>query len=151
MRYLVDTDMLTAVSRGGDSAPASATRALGAWFSAASDRLFLSVVTITDIETRITRMRTQGDVEQAGRMADWLSLVGHLYAGRILPMDFAIARLAGRMIDRANGSIAPADFGSAAIAATGSRHGLTILSRDHARYRSLDVAALNPLDRLPEL
>ena len=95
--YLVDTNVLSAGAPGRHERSVP----LVEWMEAHSDRLFLSAVTVTEICGGIAKMRRTGSPARAANLADWLELVLHLYADRVLPFDTAAARLAGALTDRA--------------------------------------------------
>ena len=67
------------------------------WLEAVSSQdLFVSVVTIGEIERGIERQR-QLDPQFAASLAAWLDVVLRTYEGRILPVDIAVARHWGRL------------------------------------------------------
>ncbi len=145
MRYLLDTDVLSA------SAPTKAQtlRDLNDWLVRASGRLFLSTITLAEIEKGIAAAQRIGATAKADRLRLWLDAVEHLYGDRLLPFDRAVARHAGPMLDgaRAFGM----GFADVAIAATAVTHGLTLLTANGRHFRPLGIAWLNPLDELPPL
>ena len=62
------------------------------WIEAISSRdLFVSVVTVGEIERGIERQR-QPNPQFAARLTAWLDAVLRTYEGRILPVDIAVAR-----------------------------------------------------------
>jgi len=63
--------------------------------------LFLSSITVAEIEDEIAKARRAGARRKAARLAGWLEAVLHLYASRILPFDVAAARVDGTLSDRA--------------------------------------------------
>jgi predicted nucleic acid-binding protein len=95
--YLVDTNILSV------SAPTKAVPqpALRDWMGRNSHALFLSVITVAEIEDGICRSRRTGARAKAARLAEWLDTLLHLYADRVLPIDRAIARQIGILTDRA--------------------------------------------------
>ena len=97
--YLVDTNILSAI------APTKTVVAsdLAAWMDRNSDGLYLSVITVAEVEDGIAKSRRQGADRKAGRLAEWLGAVLHLYAARILHLDVAMARLLGQLANRARG------------------------------------------------
>jgi toxin FitB len=123
--YLVDTNVISAAT---PSRPASA--ALVEWMDARSDSLFLSVVTVAEIEDGIAKLRREGATRKSADLAAWLETVLHLYGNRILVSDTPTARIAGAMADRARGQGHAAGFADIMITAAAQHHGLTILSRN---------------------
>jgi toxin FitB len=103
--------------------------------------LFLSVISIGEIERGIARQRTT-DPGFAGALADWLDRVLTLYGGRIVPFDLRTARRCGAL-SAALGN----DSADLMIAATALEHGLTVVTRNVSDFESSGVAALDPFGR----
>jgi predicted nucleic acid-binding protein len=142
--YLVDTNVISAVSPNR-LAPA----ALVEWMNAQSASLFLSVVTIAEVEDGIAKLRREKATRKSKELAQWLDVVLHLYGDRILTFDTAAARLAGELLDRARGQGHAPGFADVIIAATARQHGLTILSRNVRHFEPLGVPVLDPFRELP--
>jgi predicted nucleic acid-binding protein len=142
--YLVDTNIISA---------ASPTRpnpsALVEWMHAHSAVLFLSVVTLAEIEDGIAKSRRERALRKSADLASWLETVCHLYGDRILAFDTPTARIAGAISDRARGQGHAPGFADIIIAATAQHHGLTILSRNLRHFAPLGVAVVDPFLALP--
>jgi len=142
--YLVDTNVISA------AAPSrAASLALVGWMDAHSASLFLSVVTVTEIEDGIAKSRREGAVRKSADLSAWLETVLHLYGDRILAFDTPTARMAGSLADRARGKGQAPGFADIIIAATAQNHGLTILSRNLGHLKPLGVVAIDPFAELP--
>jgi toxin FitB len=142
--YLVDTNIISAAS------PARPVpSALLEWMDAHSAFLFLSVVTLAEIEDGIAKSRRERAVRKSADLASWLETICHLYGDRILAFDAPAARIAGAISDRARGKGHAPGFADMIIAATAQRHGLTILSRNLKHFVPLGVAVLDPFLALP--
>jgi toxin FitB len=115
-----------------------------AWFGRqrATD-LFLSVITIGEIERGIARQRAT-DPSFARALAAWLDGVLALYGERILPFDLQTARRWGAL-SAALGNRS-ADL---MIAATALEHGLTVVTRNASDFEPTGVAVLDPFIRQP--
>jgi predicted nucleic acid-binding protein len=100
--------------------------------------LYLSVVTIGEVEKGIAKQRRL-DSAFAARLAAWLDTVLAHYAGRILPVDIAVARRWGQLAD-AHGH-AGADL---LIAATALEHGLAVVTRNVRHFAGTGVLLLDP-------
>jgi toxin FitB len=144
--YLVDTNVISAAAPGRP-----VPSALVKWMDAHSDSLFLSVVTVAEIEDGIAKSRREGATRKSSNLASWLETVLHLYGDRILAFDAPTARIAGAIADRARGQGHAPGFADIIIAATARCHGLTILSRNIRHFEPLGVAVLNPFVALPPL
>ncbi len=88
--YLVDTNVISA------GAPSRlAPVGLVDWMDAHSALLFLSAVTVAEIEDGIAKLRRERATRKSADLAAWLEAILHLYGDRILVFDTAIARIAG--------------------------------------------------------
>ena len=103
--------------------------------------LFLSVVSIGEIERGIARQRTP-DPGFAGALADWLDRILTLYGERVVPFDLRTARRWGAL-SAALGS----DSADLMIAATALEHGLTVVTRNVSDFEPSGVAVLDPFSR----
>ncbi len=114
-----------------------------------SPLLFLSVVTVAEVEDGISKSRRLGATQKADRLGAWLETVLHLYSARILPLTIPVARALGRLSDRTRASGHSPGFADLAIAATAQHHGCTVLTRNLRHFGPMDVAALDPFEGLP--
>lgn len=98
--YLIDTDVLSALrKRRRDPNVVS-------WIGSVSDReLFLSVVTIGEVERGIERQRTV-DPAFAAELARWLDTIFRTYGERVLPLTVYVD---GAMNGRRASAHGPAD------------------------------------------
>ena len=109
------------------------------WIEAISSRdLFVSVVTIGEIERGIERQRRLNP-KFAARLTAWLEVVLRTYEGRILPVDIAVARRWGRLSQQIGNK--GLDL---AIAATAVEHGLTVVTRNVSDFERTGVSVLDP-------
>ncbi len=143
--YLVDTNVISV----GSPAKAGARADVVVWMDAQSGALFLSSVTIAEIEDGIAKARREGAARKADGLAAWLETVLHLYGERVLPFDVGAARIAGILSDRARGQGQAPGLADIIIAATAHRHQLTILTRNMRHFEPLGVPALDPFESLP--
>lgn len=143
--YLVDTDILSA------SSPARAVPShdLAAWMDTHADLLFVSTVTVAEIEDGIVKARREKASRKAAALDEWLRTLLHLYSDRVLAFDLAAAHAAGILSDRARAAGHAPGFADIAIAATAASRRFTILTRNLRHFAPLGVPALDPFDRLP--
>ncbi|ASW10685.1 type II toxin-antitoxin system VapC family toxin [Rhizobium sp. 11515TR] len=142
--YLLDTNI---VSADAPTKRQVGVEAFAAWLRANNDRLYLSAITIAEIEAGIARMVRIGATTKAEHLRRWLAAVEHFYAGRILPFGVEEARHAGLMLDRARAH--DPGFEDIAIAATAAAHGFTVLTANVRHFEPLGVPLANPLKQLP--
>jgi predicted nucleic acid-binding protein len=136
--YLIDTVVLSELrKRQRDSR-------LSAWVERqrATD-LFVSVITIGEIERGIARQHTT-DPDFAALLAAWLDRVLSLYSDRILPFDLQIARRWGQL-SAALGN----DSADLMISATALEHGLIVVTHNVSDFAHTGVATLNPFGSRP--
>lgn len=114
-----------------------------------SSELFMSAVTIAEIEDGIAKLRREGASRKSADLTAWLETVLHLYSDRILAFDAAVARVAGALSDRARGLGRAPGLADIIIAATAQHHGLTVLSRNIRHLEPLGVAVVDPFVKLP--
>lgn len=104
----------------------------------ASD-LYLSVITVQELEIGVLLLERR-DAIQAAMFRTWLdSQVMPAFAGRILPVDTAIARRSASLHVPD-----PKPVRDALIAATALVHGMTVVTRNEADFRDAGVRLLNP-------
>ena len=144
--YLVDTNIISAAA-AAPSRPVP--RALVEWMDSHSDSLFLSAVTIAELEDGIAKSRREGATRKSADLAAWLETVLHLYGDRVLAFDAPTARIAGAMSDRARGQGHAPGLADIIVAATAQRHGLTILSRNLRHLEPLGGTVIDPFVQLP--
>jgi predicted nucleic acid-binding protein len=142
--YLVDTNVISAGAPSRLASPA-----LVAWMDANAALLFLSAVTVAEIEDGICKLRREAATRKSGNLSVWLEALLHLHGDRILAFDTPTARTAGALADRARRQGQAPGFADIVIAATALHHGLTILSRNRRHFMPLGVPVLDPFDNVP--
>lgn len=115
-----------------------------AWFERQrTTDLFLSVVSIGEIERGITRQRAT-DPRFSEALAAWLDQVLALYGERVVGFDLRMARRWG-ILSAALGN----DSADLMIAATALEHGFTVVTRNVSDFEPTGVAVLDPFGRRP--
>jgi len=143
--YLADTNVISA----GAPSRAVAAADLVRWMDEHSGSLYLSAVTVAEIEDGIAKARREKARRKAADLTAWLEALLHLYGSRILAFDIPVARIAGVLSDLARSRGAAPGFADIAIAATAGRHKLTILTRNTRHFEPLGVPTVNPFEGLP--
>lgn len=133
--YLLDTNVVSALR-----VRRAANANVWAWASAIDiQSQLLSVISIFELEYG-TQLLERRDPAQGAVFRDWLSTqVGPMFAGRILPVDAAIAaRAAGLQVPD------PIDTEDALIASTALVHDLTVVTRNIKHFERTGVRTINP-------
>jgi predicted nucleic acid-binding protein len=141
--YLLDTNVVSAVNRLGEH------ELLPAWMDRHTEKLFLSTVTIAEIESGIARLVRERKLVRSRNLTSWLESVLHLYGDRVLPLDTAVARVAGVFSDRVRAKGRPVGFPDIAIAATAKSYGLVLLTGNTKHFATFDIPTHNPFTVLP--
>ena len=103
-----------------------------------ADALFLSVLTIGEIEAGIEKQRSAAP-EFAEELNQWLTLLELQFAQCILPVTPAIAKLWGRLcVQTGNKGV------DNLIAATALCHNLTVVTRNVKDFAPTGVRVFNP-------
>jgi toxin FitB len=119
------------------------------WMDDHAGDLYLSVVTLVEVEAGIAQLRRQAAVRKAADLTAWLESVLHIYGNRILPFEIVEARTASLLLDFAKAKGLAPGVADIMIAATARSHRLTILTRNIRHFEPIGVATMNPFDRLP--
>lgn len=135
--YVLDT---TVVSELRKAAGAKADPRVVAWASSIRPAaLFLSVVTLMEIERGILQLERR-DLRQGALIRHWfVRQVQPAFAGRVLPIDDAVALRCARLHVPE-----PRQERDALIAATALVHGMTVVTRNAADFAPTGVPLLDP-------
>lgn len=106
------------------------------------DRLFLSVVTLTEVRYGIERM--SGSTRRK-RLVGWLEEDLPLrFEGRILAIDAATADVCGNLLADSEGRGRRMEVIDAFLAATAEVHQFTIVTRNTSDFEAVTQSVLNP-------
>lgn len=132
--YLLDTNVVSELRK-----PRS-DRHVKAWAaSVPAPSLFVSVITILELETGVLQVERR-DSRQGAVLRRWLD--GHVlpaFADRVLPVDTAVALRCARL--HVPDHMA---HGDALIAATALVHGLIVVTRNTQDFQAADVGLIDP-------
>ena len=138
--YLLDTDVVWALR---DAAGGRADPALTGWAASISPTgLFVSVITLMELDGGAARVERR-DRAIGGALRTWIDdRVRPAFAGRILPIDAAVAARWSRLGD--------ADPRDGLLAATALEHGTTLVTRNARAFKLGRIRTLNPWSFKPE-
>jgi predicted nucleic acid-binding protein len=132
--YLLDTNVLSETRRRQPVA------GLAGWIAATPpDQLYVSVLTLGEIEQGIARVRGRGDLRQASALERWLQEVETGFEDRVLPITLSVAAAWGRQQ-----CVQPIPVIDALIAATARVHDLAVVTRNVKDFELAGVHVLNP-------
>lgn len=135
--YLLDTNVVSLLSpsQGEPSA------AFLAWLDKADETsgLFLSVVTVHEIERGITLLERKGGTAKARELRDWIDGLFATYADRILPIDMTISAVSGRIEAEALSAGHNPGMADALIAGTARAHALTVVTLNLCHFAPFGV------------
>lgn len=131
-QYLLDTNVVSELRKPRPHG------AVLAWINNQQDeQLFLSAVTLGELQVGIERLRRQ-DTAKAREIELWAEQLAASY--QILPMDTTCFREWGRIIARKPDEL----LEDAMIAATARVHHLIVATRNEGDFKRLDVSIVNP-------
>lgn len=143
--YLLDTSVVSLLAPGR---PLSDETLVG-WIRDHNDTLYVSAVTISEIEQGICKLRRAGGMERADALTRWLDALVDNGGDRILSFDARTGRIAGSLSDRAITAGRHPGFADVAIAATAIAHDLLLLTRNGKHFAPLGIAFNDPAKGLP--
>lgn len=139
--FLLDTNVVSELRK---AKAGTADWRVVSWASRVpADLLFVSAITILELETGVLLVQRR-DPQQGARLRAWMDRqVLTAFAGRVLPVDIAVAqRCAALHVTD------PKSDRDALIAATAMVHGMTVVTRNGADFIATGVPLLNPWDTL---
>jgi toxin FitB len=134
MSYLLDTTVLSELRRKLPDP------AVVQWFSQRpAGTLYLSVLTVGEIRKGVEALTDQ---PRRLLLLDWLETeLPAFFAGRILPIDAAVADRWGRLVALAGRPLPAID---SLLAATAAHHGFVLVTRNARDMHKLGVQIINP-------
>lgn len=142
-RYLLDTNIVSMLySRRHEHAPA-----LIAWLERNGATLFLSLMTITEMDSGVLKLRREGKTGRADDIAALVSSILADFGDRVLPIDCETTRHVARL--GAETYQQPVALPDLIIAATALRHGMVVLTHNLKDFGRLSVTAIDPFAQLP--
>jgi predicted nucleic acid-binding protein len=135
--YLLDTNVISELKKAKS---ARIDKNVEAWANSVSaNSLFLSVITILELETGLLLIERK-DSAQAAVLRSWLNAhVLPAFSGRILAVDTAVAQCCAKLH-----LPDPRSDRDALIAATAIIHGMTVVTRNVVDFEPTGVEILNP-------
>jgi predicted nucleic acid-binding protein len=141
--YLLDTSIVSLLD------PRRRQRATGLveWIERNGTSLFLSVMTIAELDAGVLKLRREKKLKRADETAALVRAILMDFGERVLAVDVEVARHVARLGEATYRQ--PVALADVIIAATAARHGLTVLTHNMSQFGRLPVAAHDPLVDLP--
>jgi toxin FitB len=143
--YLLDTNIVSLF----DPRRAAGAAPVIQWMRDHDPLLFLSTITLTEIEAGILRLARQ---RKGDRWRQIVALRDGLIADfkdRLLPLDVEVALTSARLAESARPTVI--ELTDLIIAATARVHGLTVLTRNVRHFEPSGVAVIDPTRALPQI
>ena len=141
--YLLDTNVVSML----DPRRHAKGPALIEWLDRNGASIFLSVMTIAEMDAGILKLRREGKHKRADELAGLVSTILADFGERVLPVDIETARHAARLGEAVHRQ--PAGLPDIIIAATAVRHGLVLLTHNMGEIGRLGIAVCDPFIELP--
>lgn len=140
--YLLDTSFLSAFAPDRPLLPSHVQK----WVADQRERgsWHMSSIVVLEVERGIAKLNRSGGHAKAERIRRWFESLLVEFDQRILPVDVAIGREAGRLEDSANARGVNPGLADVLIAATARLNGLSVLTANVRHFATLDVPYLNP-------
>ena len=136
MKYLLDTCVISELVKPAPN------RKVVDWLNEVSSKaLFLSVITIGEIEKGLTKLP---DSKKKERLTSWLNTLLNEYQERILPVDLMVAENWGVLQGNAEMAGTPMSSIDSLLAATTYTHNLTLVTRNESDFVPGFTPIINP-------
>ena len=142
--YLLDTDAISLLSPGRSGPPRFAH-----WLGAQDhhDRLYLSAVTVHEVERGIHLLIGKGTTAKADGYRAWLASLEETFGDRILAVDAKVALASGALEAAAQRNGHNPGMADALIAGTAKLHQLTVVTRNTRHFSAFpEINLLDPQD-----
>ncbi|PKU23305.1 type II toxin-antitoxin system VapC family toxin [Telmatospirillum siberiense] len=142
--FLLDTNVISMLS----PSRAEASDRFLDWLERADGegRVFLSVVTIHEIEKGIALLDSKGATAKAAGLKVWLSGLLTTYDDKILGLEVPAASFSGKAEANAVAAGHNPGMADAIIAGIAEAHDLTVITRNVKHFRPFDIRIASPDD-----
>jgi predicted nucleic acid-binding protein len=139
---LLDTNV---ISKFAPNKP-EPSKALVQWMTdkGAADELFISVITLAEIQVGIKELERRGASAKAVDLKHWFDGIVSMFDDRILSMDTAVALAAGDIQALARGTEHDPGLADVIIAASARANDLVVVTENIRHFQPLGVAVQFP-------
>ena len=138
--FLLDTDVISSLSPTRNAAPA---RFLD-WLAQMDGKLFLSVISVHEIEKGVALLESKGANQKASVLKTWLAGLVSTYGDRILGLDAMGASLSGQLEAKALAAGHSPGMADAIVAGIAAAHSLTVLTLNIRHFLPFGVRVASP-------
>ena len=135
MSFLVDTNVLSELAKPKPDAK------VVAWLRDNEPNLYVSSITIGELRKGVESLPAG---KRRAALQTWLTGMCQRMEGRVLSFNVATAHVWGQMVARWDKSGRSVPALDSQLAATASRHGLTMVTRNVDDFKHTGVKVLNP-------
>ena len=139
---ILDTSVLSALAPGRQEA----LTLVGEQLRSSAGSNYFSVITISEIQQGIEKLRRAGGVERADKLSVWLTTLVAVYGNRVLQIDNEIAFESGILSDKATAIGKHPGMPDILIAATAKMRDLTLSTRNGRHFEPLGIQWQDPFD-----
>lgn len=145
--FLLDTNVISMLS----PSKAAAKVGFATWLEEQErlDLVYLSAVTIHEIEKGIRLLQAKGATAKAAAIEQFLQGLVTGFSDRILAVDATVAREGGRLEAKAIAAGHHPGAADAMIAGTAGAHGLTIVTANVKHFQPFGIKLASPDDLTP--
>ena len=141
--YLLDTNIVSLLDRR----KRSSSPPIVDWIERNGKYLFLSSMTIAELESGWLKLRRRRQEKRAEEIAGMIAGIELFFVERILPMDSDVARAVAEIQDFVLPRVL--DLSDLIIAATAKVHGLVTLTHNSRHFQPTGLSIVDPLVQLP--
>ena len=141
--YLLDTNIISLL----DPRRQALVPGLVPWLRRNGGRLFLSVITLTELEAGILKLRRDGKDKRAAEFETLRQTIETDFGDRILPMDAPVALAVAHLSEAARPAVI--ELADLIVAATAKIHGLAVMTRNKRHFEPTGLSVVDPTLGLP--
>jgi hypothetical protein len=144
--YLIDTSVISTLAPDRGSVDPK----LSLWLQDREERLYLSAITVAEIEMGVRKLQRAGAIARAAQLSAWLDRLMQSFGERVLAVDATVARAAGALSEAAVATGRHPGYADVLIAATARVHDLLLLIANTKHFDAIGVANADPSREAPD-
>jgi predicted nucleic acid-binding protein len=141
--YLLDTNIVSLL----DTRRQALVPGLVPWLRRNGAHLFLSVITLTELEAGILKLRREAKATRAAEFETLRDAIQADFGDRILCLDAPVAVTVAHLAEAARPHVI--ELADLIVAATAKVHGLIVMTRNRRHFEPTGLAVVDPALGLP--